>query len=37
MQAANSIFDVPEGRPIWKKLPIRLGVTVLAGGSGRRR
>jgi membrane protein len=31
MQAANSIFDVPEGRPIWKKLPIRLGVTVLAG------
>jgi len=31
MQAANAIFDVPEGRPIWKKLPIRLGVTVLAG------
>ncbi len=31
MQAANSIYDVPEGRPIWKKLPIRLGITVLAG------
>jgi len=31
MDAANSIFDVPEGRPAWKKLPIRLGITVLAG------
>jgi membrane protein len=31
MQAANAIFDVPEGRPIWKKLPIRVGVTILTG------
>ena len=31
MQAANSIYDVPEGRPIWKKLPTRLAVTVIVG------
>jgi membrane protein len=31
MQAANSIYDVPEGRPVWKKLPIRLGITIVAG------
>lgn len=31
MQAANAIYDVPEGRPIWKKLPTRLGVTVAVG------
>ncbi|MGC9671344.1 YhjD/YihY/BrkB family envelope integrity protein [Planosporangium sp. 12N6] len=29
MRACNSIYDVPEGRPTWKTLPIRLGVTVL--------
>ena len=29
MRAANAIYDVPEGRPAWKTLPIRLGVTVL--------
>jgi membrane protein len=29
MRASNAIYDVPEGRPIWKTLPIRLGVTVL--------
>jgi YihY family inner membrane protein len=29
MRASNAIYDVPEGRPIWKKLPIRLGVTVV--------
>lgn len=29
MWASNTIYDVEEGRPIWKKLPIRLGVTVL--------
>jgi membrane protein len=28
MRASNVIFDVPEGRPLWKKLPVRLGVTV---------
>ena len=31
IRAANSIYDVPEGRPIWKILPIRLGVTVVVG------
>src|SRR6266508_302674 len=31
MRAANAIYDVPEGRPIWKTLPIRLGMTVLTG------
>jgi len=29
MRAANVIYDVPEGRPLWKILPIRIGVTVL--------
>jgi len=29
MDASNNVWDVPEGRPIWKKLPIRLGVTVI--------
>jgi membrane protein len=31
MRAANAIYDVPEGRPIWKTLPIRVGITVLTG------
>ncbi|MFU8850124.1 YihY/virulence factor BrkB family protein [Micromonospora sp. SL1-18] len=31
MRAANTIYDVPEGRPIWKTLSIRLGVTALVG------
>ena len=31
MRASNSIFDVAEGRPIWKKMPIRLGLTLLTG------
>jgi membrane protein len=29
MQASNAIYDIPEGRPIWKKLPVRVGVTVV--------
>jgi membrane protein len=29
MRASNAIYDVPEGRPIWKTAPIRLGVTVV--------
>jgi membrane protein len=29
MRAANVIYDVPEGRPLWKTAPVRLGVTVL--------
>ncbi|WP_344124958.1 YihY/virulence factor BrkB family protein [Luedemannella flava] len=31
MQASNAIYDVPEGRPIWKKLPVRLGITIVTG------
>jgi membrane protein len=31
MRASNAIYDVPEGRPIWKTLPIRLGVTIVVG------
>jgi membrane protein len=31
MRASNAIYDVPEGRPVWKTLPIRIGVTVLTG------
>jgi YihY family inner membrane protein len=29
MRASNSIYDVPEGRPIWKTLPLRIAVTVV--------
>jgi membrane protein len=29
MRASNVIYDVPEGRPVWKTLPIRLSVTVV--------
>src|SRR6202035_538976 len=29
MRASNVIYDVPEGRPIWKTAPVRLGVTVV--------
>jgi len=29
MDASNNVWDVPEGRPIWKKIPVRLGVTIL--------
>lgn len=29
MDASNNVWDVPEGRPIWKKLPVRLGTTVV--------
>jgi membrane protein len=31
MRAANLIFDVPEGRPLWKTLPIQLAVTAVTG------
>ena len=31
MQASNAIYDVPEGRPIWRKLPVRLGITAATG------
>jgi membrane protein len=29
MRASNVIYEVDEGRPIWKKLPVRLGITVV--------
>jgi membrane protein len=29
MRASNVIYDVPEGRPVWKITPVRLGVTLL--------
>ena len=29
MRASNAIYDVPEGRPIWRTLPLRVGLTVL--------
>jgi membrane protein len=29
MRASNAIYDVDEGRPIWKTAPVRLGVTLL--------
>jgi membrane protein len=31
IRAANAAYDVPEGRPIWKTLLIRIGITVLTG------
>ncbi|MFM9500149.1 YihY/virulence factor BrkB family protein [Streptomyces galilaeus] len=29
IRSANAVYDVPEGRPVWKVLPLRLGVTVV--------
>ena len=29
MRASNRIYDIKEGRPVWKTLPVRVGVTVL--------
>jgi membrane protein len=29
MRASNSIYDMPEGRPIWKTLPVRVGLTLV--------
>jgi membrane protein len=31
MRAANTIYDVPEGRPLWKTLPLRAGLTAGIG------
>ncbi|MFF9287609.1 YihY/virulence factor BrkB family protein [Streptomyces griseosporeus] len=28
IRAANAVYDMPEGRPVWKILPVRLGVTI---------
>jgi membrane protein len=29
MRASNAIYDIPEGRPIWKTAPVRVGVTIV--------
>ncbi|WP_113704717.1 YihY/virulence factor BrkB family protein [Nonomuraea lactucae] len=29
MRASNAIYDVPEGRPIWKTIPLRIAVTLI--------
>jgi membrane protein len=29
MRASNAIYDIEEGRPIWKTLPVRVGLTAL--------
>jgi membrane protein len=29
MRASNSIYDMPEGRPVWKTLPLRVGLTLV--------
>ncbi|WP_428951097.1 YihY/virulence factor BrkB family protein [Streptomyces sp. cg35] len=29
IRSANAVYDVPEGRPAWKVLPLRVGVTVI--------
>jgi membrane protein len=31
MRAANAIYDVPEGRPMWKTIPIQIAVTAVTG------
>lgn len=28
MRASNSVYDIGEGRPVWKTLPTRFGITV---------
>ncbi|MEU6476399.1 YihY/virulence factor BrkB family protein [Streptomyces sp. NPDC047017] len=28
IRAANAVYDVPEGRPVWKVLPLRVALTV---------
>ena len=29
MKASNAIYDVEEGRPVWKTIPVRVGITVV--------
>jgi membrane protein len=31
MRASNAIYDVPEGRPIWKTVPTRVATTIATG------
>ncbi|MFF4364709.1 YihY/virulence factor BrkB family protein [Streptomyces sp. NPDC001594] len=29
VRASNAVYDMPEGRPVWKVLPLRVGLTVV--------
>src|SRR6186997_1322250 len=29
MRASNRIYDMPEGRPVWKTLPVRVSLTLV--------
>jgi membrane protein len=29
MRASNTIYDIQEGRPLWKTLPLRVGLTIV--------
>jgi membrane protein len=29
MRASNAIYDIEEGRPVWKTLPVRVGLTLV--------
>lgn len=29
MRAANAVYDMPEGRPVWKTIPTRLAITAV--------
>jgi membrane protein len=29
MRASNTIYDMPEGRPVWKTMPVRVGLTLI--------
>jgi membrane protein len=29
IRSANAVYDIPEGRPVWKVLPLRVGMTVV--------
>lgn len=31
IRATNHIYEVPEGRPMWKTIPLQVGVTILTG------
>ncbi|MFF0887134.1 YihY/virulence factor BrkB family protein [Streptomyces sp. NPDC003456] len=29
IRASNAVYDMPEGRPVWKVLPVRVGITIV--------
>jgi membrane protein len=29
IRTSNAVYDIPEGRPVWRVLPVRVGVTVV--------